>query len=190
MLIKQKFLNENNREVYEDELIEEGLIFTESDLPIIEKLLDYSTFVYRIHAVPQGIADEIKSKRKKDVIPAIPLSIESVKESELPTIVVMDTGLNPISPLNGLIEQRDSHGFPTNDDDFPNLGHGTPVSCLATFGDDIGQPRAKLISYKIWSPTQEIDSFQGMIKGIRKYRDRSRIFVTSIGLPSATLYHT
>lgn len=186
----KNFLNQNNREVFEEALTEDGLVFTELDFNTVEKLLNNSTFVYRIQSVPQGIAESIKTR--KIATRAVPLSLEPPESDKknLPIVTVMDTGLNPIIPLNDLIEQRDSHGYATPDDDYPNSGHGTPVACLATFGDGIGKPRSRLISYKIWSNTENRDSFQGMLNGIKKFRDRSRIFTTSIGFPEASLHET
>ncbi len=176
----QTFLAQNNNVIYDNELNSDGMIFTESNFATIKQLVEKSTFVYKVQPVPQGLAESIKIKHKKK-IEAIPASLNE-NISELPTIVVMDTGVNPISPLTGLLTDRQSHGFPDPDDSHDNLGHGTAVASLSTFGERNGKPSAKIISYKIWSPENPFVAFQGMLKGIKKFRENSRLFVTSIGL--------
>ncbi len=98
----------------------------------------------------------------------------------------MDTGLNLISPLDGLIENRDGYNM-DNFDDSDDLGHGTPIACLSTIGEDRRSPISKIISYKIWSQEKPTDSFLGIIEGIQKYKDKSKIFTSSIGFPDADL---
>lgn len=183
----RNFLTGNNTAVYEDDLGDDGLVFAESDFTTIKQLVEESTFVYRVQAVPQGLAESIKVKHKKK-IEAIPTSLDE-NTNNLPTVIVMDTGVNPISSLSGIIIDRQSHGFSDPDDSHDNLGHGTAVASLSTFGEKNGNSSAKIISYKIWSPENPYVAYQGMLNGIKKFRDVARLFVTSIGL-SADLQQT
>lgn len=180
------FLSENRKKVFGKTLKDEGLIFTDIDYNTLHKLLDNSDFIYRASQVPIGIAEEIKTTKK--AIKAIPQSFRAPTTKEMPIITVMDTGLNEIAPLQGLIELRDGYNMSDYDDDNgDNFGHGTPIACLSTFGEERREPISKIISYKIWSQKNPSDSFLGIIDGIKKYKEKSRIFTSSIGFPDAEL---
>jgi hypothetical protein len=182
----RNFLIANNKQIFGETLKNEGLIFVTIDYKTLQKLLYESDFIYRVSQVPKGISEKISSSKK--AIKAIPQSFRAPTKKEMPIITVMDTGLNEIIPLNGLIEVRDGYGTTNFDDDNgDDFGHGTPIACLSTFGEERREPISKIISYKIWSQDKPSDSFLGILDGIKKYKDKSRIFTSSIGFPDAEL---
>lgn len=180
------FLSENNRKIYGEFLKQEGLVFTESDFGTIETLLEKSDFVYRVSRVPEGTAKKLKTSKKK-AIRAIPQSLTAVTSKYLPIVTVMDTGVNEIKPLSNLLVDRSAFNSMNFDDELDDLGHGTPIACLCSYGEERKIPSSKIISFKIWSPSDPATSFLGIIHGIKKYKDQSRIFTSSIGFPDAEL---
>lgn len=177
------YLRNNNREIFAENLSRNGLIFTQSKYSIIEKLLQDSSFVFNVSAIPQGFTNELKIQRK-NALKAVAQTIKKENLEKLPKVVVMDSGLNDIAPLKNLIEIRDSYNYKSPDDDYDEPGHGTPIACLSTFGEE-NFPVAKIISYKIHSDKELGDAYLGMLNGIQKFKKYSRVFVTSIAFPNA-----
>lgn len=177
------YLRRNNNEIFAENLSRNGLIFTQSEYSIIEKLLNDSSFIFDVSAIPQGFTNELKIQRK-NALKAVAQTMRKENFEKLPKIVVMDSGLNVIEPLKNLIEIRDSYNYTSNDDDYDDPGHGTPIACLSTFGEE-NTPVAKIISYKIYSDKTPGDPYLGILNGIQKFKKYSRVFVTSIAFPNA-----
>ena len=177
------YLRGNNREIFAESLSRNGLVFTQSEYSIIKKLLEDSSFIFNISALPQGFSNDLQLQRK-NALKAVAQSVKKENLEKLPKIVVMDSGLNEIEPLKNLIEIRDSYNFSSPDDDYDDPGHGTPIACLSTYGEET-DPVAKIISYKIHSDKTPGDPYLGMLHGIQKFKKYSRVFVTSIAFPNA-----
>lgn len=181
------FLNARNCKIYEENFAKQGFIFSDVDIQVINDLVNASTFIYRVDPVPDGIAEEIRQKHKgktiKKVVIATPASFTTgmSQEDNLPSVVVMDTGVNIVGDLNQIVE-LDSFGFTNPDDAFDGEGHGTPIAHLVAYGEHDSNPMSKIISYKIFSNDRKNVVFRGFIEAINKYSDKTRLFITSIGL--------
>ena len=92
----------------------------------------------------------------------------------------MDTGVNVIPKLSGLLQRDKYQSFTSFDDSDPKKGHGTPIACLVAFGENSNIPRAKIISYKIFSEQIDKEAFNGMLKAIELYSSKCKMFTSSI----------
>lgn len=180
--ILKNFLTKKNLKLYEEELETEGLIFTETNLDVVKELLNDSTFIHFVELVPDAIAQKIKKKNSKSNSKIKSTASSFVKsKKKLPFVVVLDSGVNEIPQLNGLIESRDSDGYLTPDDKFEVDGHGTPIASLMCLGENLDSPVSKIISYKIFGSKIKNEPFAGLMKGIKKYSKlKKRLFLTSI----------
>jgi hypothetical protein len=159
-----------------------------------EQLLQTSNFVFRVSEIPKGVVENInlstKKKRihKDQSIRGVASSIEprETQYDKLPIICLLDSGVNDIPQLRGLLIARDGHRrFPSFDDDYRKDGHGTPIAHLAVFGEDSPIPKARVISYKIYSDGDRRLFPEGYKLAINKYSSvvnprHSRIFLSSI----------
>lgn len=159
-----------------------------------EQLLQASNFVFRVSEIPKGFVEKInlttKRKRahKSQSIRSIASSMKLQKSEyeKLPIICLLDSGVNDIPQLNDLLIAQDGHRrFPDFNDDYRKHGHGTPIAYLAIFGEDSSIPKARVISYKIYSDKDERLFPEGYRLAILKYSsvvnpNRSRIFLSSI----------
>jgi hypothetical protein len=74
-------------------------------------------------------------------------------------------------------------------------GHGTPISYLVALGESDKKPRARIISYKVWSKTKDNVAHLGILKALDKYGRKAKVFVSSInfldelGQESLKTYH-
>lgn len=185
----KEFFMKNNCPIYGEELQKYGFIMVDADLEIIQKTTEQSTYIYKVDKVPEATAEEIRSSESnRKVIDILnkPSPIETVLNvpHELPEIVVMDSGVNKVSPLDKVIEVRDSFLFQNLDDEYGETGHGTPVANLLAYGEFGNVPEAKIISYKIISDKEKRFSYNGLMQGIEKYSNRTRLFVNSVGIPA------
>lgn len=176
------FLADNNCKLYGLDLQKYGFVFADVTLSVVNKLVDASTFIFHISKVPDAIAHEIRVSEtvKKELKPTISTSIEN---KFLPTVVLMDSGVNEIPSLKNVLLSRDSYLFENLDDEHKNSGHGTPIAHLIAYGENDKDPVANIISYKIWSDERKKWAYKGMINGIEKYHSQTRLFVSSIGIP-------
>jgi len=164
------------------------------------ELLETSNFVFRVSEVPQGVAEKLRTskrkrrsyKRSKFVVEGTTSSAESrtPETSNLPIICLMDSGVNDISSLNGLIISKDGYRFVDLGDGAKNDGHGTPIACLVTYGEELSNPKTRVISYKIFSEERKNLDIRAYQQAIAKYLGQTRIFLSSINFKRANPYIT
>lgn len=166
-------------------------VVTSMDQKTTEGFLKKSNFIFRVHEVPKGLLQKADVPKKK--IPGYSEAIagqgSTISQGKLlkrlPIVCVLDSGVNSIPSLQGLLVIRDGfRKFLSFDDDFGSDGHGTPVAHLAAFGEgDV--PASKIISYKIYSDTNKLVYPEGYKLAIAKYSAKvnpnyAPIFVSSI----------
>ncbi len=172
-----------------------GMIIADLNKDSTAKLLETSNFVFQVNEVPEGVAQRLKNKRrtaKQLVAEGATSEFEDneVSLSNLPTICLLDSGVSKIPQLDGLVEQDGFHVFRGDlEDGARDEGHGTPIACLAIFGEGSLQPKARIISYKIFSENQKRLDIRAYEQAINKYSSRTRVFLSSINfkLPSPYL---
>ena len=167
-----------------------GFIFTNLNLDEAERLLKESNFIFKIDGVPQGIIENEVDRIDGLRIPVSSQLLDS-ETGELPLICLMDSGVSNIEPLRRFVVVRDgSVGFRDFYDGCSGDGHGTPIACLATFGEHLDDAKARIISYKLYSEDRAGDVFPGFLTAITKYSGQCRIFLSSINFrneaPEAT----
>ena len=164
-------------------LDEAGLVFAKIDLPQILRFLQQSTFVHFVAPVPQGITGEIKPKisKTRSTISTMP---STIKSDTMPVVAVLDSGVNRIRQLNDVIVDTDSHGGYNPRDITGTCGHGTSVASLLCLGENLDDPKARIISYKIFENPEGGNSWLGMMEGIGKYHKTTRIFHSSVNFPT------
>lgn len=179
----KNYLAENNLKTY-SEFADEGLFFTNMDSSTIHDFLKKSTFVHFVEPVPLAFAQELTSrqhKREKSGIKVTTSGIEPLtKASNLPIVAVLDSGVNKIEPLKNMIEVQESYKYDTIHDISGEHGHGTPVATLLTLGEKLDKPKTRIISYKIFEEPNDENSFSGMVEGIKKFREKTRLFLSSV----------
>ena len=177
----KKFFTDNNCTVYEEKFSKFGFILADVSFSIIDELLQKSTFIFKINLIPDGIAQEIRESTSKTTLNNSLPKVTS--NSHLPTVVLMDSGVNDVTPLQSVLLTRDTYLFQNPDDEHDNDGHGTPIAHLIAFGETNNFQSSNIISYKIWSSMERSFALRGLICGIEKYVDQTRLFVTSICIP-------
>lgn len=159
-----------------------------------EQLLQSANFVFRVSEVPKGAIEKTKitpKKKRTRKSPSINGSVSSLElrksgYSELPVICLLDSGVNNIPQLSGLLIAKDGHRrFRNFDDDYKENGHGTPIAYLAIFGENSSVPKARVVSYKIYSDIDKRLIPESYRLAFAKYSsvvnpNRSRIFLSSI----------
>jgi hypothetical protein len=178
----QDYLLQNEYFVTYDKAYKLDLLRIETSRNKLDALIRDINYIYCIESIQPGVLNDLKVNHLSKVTHNNYTSEDIVSNDNLPLVVVMDTGLNEIDRLSNLIEFRDqykSFNTPDDDTDGPH-GHGTPISHLVIFGDGGNIPRAKIGSYKIYSPMDIFSGQTGIIDSIEKYSDRSRLFVSSI----------
>jgi len=177
-----------------------GFITASLNREAATELLQTSNFVLKISEIPQGVLEKLRvTKRRshvrsKFVVEGATSSMdtENSASSNLPIICLMDSGVNDIPPLNGLVIQKDGYLFNDLGDGGKNDGHGTPVACLAIYGEELSNPKARIISYKIFSEDQKQLDVRAYQQAIAKYSNQAHIFLSSINFkrenPNITAY--
>jgi hypothetical protein len=159
-----------------------------------EQLLQAANFVFRVSELPKGVIGKTritpKKKRtcKSQSIRGEASSVEVQKSDydKLPIICLLDSGVNDIPQLNELLIVKDGYRrFRNFNDDYKDNGHGTPIAYLAIFGEGSAIPKARLVSYKIYSYENRRIFFDSYQLAFAKYSSvvspyRSRIFLSSI----------
>jgi hypothetical protein len=169
--------------------LDQGMIVSKTRKDVIESLLLSSNYIFKIHEVPKPVASKIRTTKRLERIPRpVASSIASTSQAaSLPLVCVADSGVNLIPQLAGLVDERKSmSGFVNEDDEGAGDGHGTPIAYLTSFGETT-LPRARIVSYKIYSDLKGVDSFRGMIEAIERYSGRCKIFVSSINFEDDVL---
>lgn len=180
--ILQNFFSNNNCKMYGEEFQKFGFILADVTSNIINKLIEKSTFIFKINLIPDGVAEEIRESSSES-------NSENSNNSHtpfnpyLPKVVLMDSGINDLPSLRPVIYERNSYLFQNLDDEHDGNGHGTPIANLIAFGETGKTHSANIISYKIWSSAERSFASMGLIRGIEEYADKTRLFVTSIGIP-------
>jgi len=165
----------------------------------IRELLQISNFVFKVSEVPQGYVESARSSRKRtrshraQTVKGISSSTDfENSENQLPTICLLDSGVNDIPQLSGLVISKDGYHFQDLSDGCKNAGHGTPIACLAVLGEALSEPKARIISYKIYSDNQRLLFNESYRRAIVKYSNQARIFLSSINFmresPGLTAY--
>jgi len=156
-----------------------GFIFVNINKDAANNLLDITNFIYNICKIPIGITEKIDINDVYEEEMHYEISERDLHN--LPSTCVMDSGINDIKPLRNLVVRRDGYyRFQDyNDGCFPN-GHGTPIACLASFGEYLEKPKSKIISYKIYSDQNRTYVFNAIKNAFTKYSPSTRIFLSSI----------
>jgi len=179
----KNFLAENNFKTY-SEFSDEGLFFTNMELNRIHEFVQKSTFVHFVEPVPLAFAQELKrrySKQRRNNVKVMTSGIEPLtKSNELPLVAVLDSGVNKIDPLKSVIVTQDSYNYGTVNDVSGANGHGTPVAALLSLGENLEAPKTRIISYKIFEEPNDEQTFSGMIEGIKKFKDKTRLFLSAV----------
>jgi hypothetical protein len=174
--------------------VDEEFIITKLSQSSTEELLKNSNLVFRVTEIPKGmlqksaLANSKKRQTKKQSKQSIRGHAASIKtQNDLPIICVLDSGVNEITQLKSVfIKPQDGfRKFPSFDDDYREHGHGTPVAYLAAFGEDPSIPKARIISYKIYSDNNRLVFPDAYNLAFSKYSSeqhphRCRIFISSI----------
>lgn len=181
------FLQESKCEIYDslvDKFSKSGMLSVKIDFSTTSKLLQCSSFVYRVHETPKISAQEIREKATSQANEQnARASFFTAKSSQanhfvsLPEVCMIDTGINRIAPLGGLITHTSTE--PNMPDDLDHDDHGTSVAYLAAYGEG-ASPRARIISHKILSGSIESSLFTALARAISLYLHRTRIFTCSI----------
>jgi hypothetical protein len=167
-------------------------VITSIDKQSAESLLKITNFIFRVHEVPTGLlnSDESLSNKKRHaytngITGKGSMALQGKLFRSLPIVCVLDSGVDPVPSLKGLLVTRDGfRKFPSLDDDFGIEGHGTPVAQLAAFGER-NVSVSRIISYKIYSNTNKLVYPEGYKLALAKYSAKvnpnyAPIFVSSI----------
>ena len=182
--LARKFLHDSKSEIH-SVLIERfsgsGMLSVKTDFPTTSKLLQKSSFVYKVHQTPIiGIQKEIGAlthRPEKENATKNPMKRKNPTSKNLSEVCVLDTGVNLITPLAPLVSDRSSEPSMPNADDHDD--HGTPVAYLVAFGEG-NSPRARIISHKILSGSITSSLITALANAMRRYLHRAKIFTCSI----------
>jgi hypothetical protein len=190
----REFLKQRNSPVVWAPAPEQGMLETKIDKRVGEDLIQQTNYIFNIHTLPKGVPSGVatRGEMRRVLGPRGKRSslqqVTTTATTDLPRVCVADSGVNDIAQLSSLITERDAvaefRGSFTDGCD--KEGHGTPVAYLVTKGDDEAHPRARIISYKIYSDSNEDVAYKGMIEAIQKYRGEAKIFVSSINFEDET----
>ena len=184
--ILEKFFSDNNCTIYGKEFYKFGFVLADASSSVVDDLLQKSTFIFKIDLIPDGIAQEIR-KSSSEAKPRDPIP-QVLSNPYLPKVVLLDSGVNDLPSLSPVLLKRDTYLFLNPDDEHNGHGHGTPIANLIAFGEANEPPSANIISYKIWSSEERSWAVRGLINGVEKYADQTRLFVTSIGIPQMPIH--
>ena len=174
---------------------DEEFVVTKLNQNSIKNLLGNCNFIFRVNEIPRGILQDVSSVKKvkrslkNQSIKGKASSIQPKisKNDSLPIVCVLDSGVNYIPELKGLFitPQDGFRKFSSFDDDFREHGHGTPIAYLTIFGENSSVPKARVISYKIYSDQNGRIFPESYKLAFAKYssehqQNQSRIFVSSI----------
>lgn len=172
-----------------------GMLATQISSEGANRLLSTSNVVFKVESDPLseiGSSTARRRRRGRTISSSFTSSstsapIPTVDIASLPIVCIADSGVTPITRLNGLVVEQERYpdSFPDSDDGHEGHGHGTPIAHLVAFGEAGATPRARVISYKIYSSDNKSVGFKGMVEAVRRYSDRCRIFISSINLQSS-----
>lgn len=152
-------------------------------------LIEKSSFIFKVHEKmkihtikPMIYEDTAKEVKIAD------LDEESIKA--LPKICVIDTGVNDIPQLRGLIVNKIAEPPISSPDDLDN--HGTSVASLAIYGDtfykglNVITPKARIISHKILENGIHAEFVRALSNAINQNQD-CKTFTCSLCFKSTHL---
>lgn len=181
----KNFLIQHNVQIFNNEFLNDLFVIADVDLTILYELIESSTFIYKIFSLPEATAKKISVMPKKSSVTST-LAESSLFRfpkfdlDKLPIVTVLDSGVSIIPQLTDLIVSRSSFINHNVDDEEIDSGHGTPMSYLISMGEEHGNPAARILSHKIWSPNNTNQSYEGMMDGLNRFSNISKIFVSSI----------
>lgn len=163
----------------EDYLNENGMLLSVASISQAQEIAQNSNFIFKIFRTPQ-----IKQTSEKITYSASQ-NIELEKKDHqsidsLYPVCIVDTGVALIPQLSTLI---DSSTFESMFSDGVDIdSHGTPISCLVTYGEGFNaqQPMFKILSHRVFSPwLKRGDLFLGLINAIILNKNKTNVFVSS-----------
>ena len=184
----KNYLTENHVNVLDtfiDKGSKLGILSAILDFPTTSNLLKTASFIYKVYETPRVGLSSVKagSENQTRTQPKTPApTLSSIKQtvalSTLPSICVVDTGVNPITQLHNLIDTRSAEpNMLNNFDDHDD--HGTPIAYLVAYGET-KSPRARIISHKIKSGLNDSNLLSAIGRAIARYLHKTRIFTCSI----------
>jgi hypothetical protein len=179
--IKEYFRNTEQQVIWIEDP-KQGMLLANIKRAPAEELLKKTNVVYKLEALPIGVATSSTGKkfRIRGKVSSLTNNCSSQSIHELPIICIPDTGVNNIPQISSIIYERNKEDCFADLDDSHSEGHGTPIACLVSFGEDYAAPRARIISHKIFSKQVSDAAFGGMLKAIKLYAPKCRIFTSSI----------
>ncbi len=184
----KEFLEKNRVEIRNltvDKFSKSGMLTAKMDHSSTSKLLLNSSFIYKVVETPKinvaypdarrniaNLADTTESS-----VANKPARDSAVNAPSLPEVCIIDTGVNPIQPLQKLISTTTREPYMPDDLDYND--HGTPVAYLVAYGEG-DNARARIISHKIVSGSLESELFGALSRAISMHLHRTRIFTCSI----------
>ncbi len=177
-----QYLKQKNKDIIAEMNIKLHLLVAVIQRAEADELLKKANTVYKLEPVPSATVASIIGKKPR--IKARPASTSSGGSGRLPItglpwVCIPDTGANPISQICNVLERDKDIYFRDTDDSDPK-GHGTPIAHLVAFGENGTLPRARVISYKIFSPEINDMALEGMASALEKYSQNCRIFSSSV----------
>lgn len=177
-----QYLKQNNKEIIAETNTKLHLLVAVMQRTEADDLLKKANTVYKFEPVPIATAASIIGKKPR--LKGRPASTSAgivgrLPVTGLPWVCVPDTGANPIPQICSVLERDKDIYFKDTDDSDPK-GHGTPIAHLVAFGENGTSPRARVISYKIYSPEIDDMVFNGMVSALEKYSQNCKLFSSSI----------
>lgn len=142
----RQFLSEQHldpMDFFIDKYSNTGLVTIKANLPLVKKMLDETSFVYKINETPKisldfSYLDAANSDAKKSSDGANITAHKGLTNLHaLPEVCVIDSGLNAINPLENIITTRSHEKNMPDDEDYDN--HGTSVAFLLLMETKVSQ---------------------------------------------------
>jgi hypothetical protein len=178
----EEYFRKTNQDIIWVAEPKQGMLLANLKRAPAEDLLKRTNIVYRLEALPTGTAtDSVGRKfRVKGKTSSLAGNWSFPSIDRLPIVCIPDTGVSSIQRLSGVIYERNKEACFDDVEDSDPEGHGTPIACLVSFGEDGATARARIISHKIYSDQIPDASFEGMLKAVELYASKCRIFTSSI----------
>ena len=182
----KNFLSEQHVDLTDfiiDKYSNTGLLTVKMDRSLTTKMLDEASFVYRVNETPKISKEYLQTGHNNSEATSesnlanITAHRAVTKLQALPEVCMVDSGLNSINPLRNIISTKSHEANMPDDKDYDD--HGTSVAYLVAYGEG-NQPRARIISHKIVSGSNESNLFAAIARAITTYRHRARVFTCSI----------
>lgn len=158
-----------------------GLLISTASINQAKNIAENSNIVFKIFKTPKIKQTSGKTKnfpRNNANIGVQAMSLEAI--DGLYRVCVVDTGIASIPQLSGLIESSTFESMFGDGLDLDN--HGTPISCLVTYGEgrNPSKPMFKILSHRIFSRSlNRGDLFNGLVNAIILNKNKTNVFVSS-----------